>query len=426
MKHASADLALQVRNLGKCYRLGASAGAGGYRTLREEIVGWPRRWADRWRGGRDAETFWALQDVSFDVARGEVLGVIGRNGAGKSTLLKILSRIMAPTAGSADIYGRVGSLLEVGTGFHPELTGRENIFLSGAILGLRRAEVRQRFDEIVAFAEVEQFLDTPCKHYSSGMYMRLGFAVAAHLQTEILLVDEVLAVGDAEFQRRCLGKMSEIAGGGRTVLFVSHNMAAVEQLCSRGVVLERGRAAFLGKIDAAIAAYRSQIARTGAASYERTGRGGHSAWIAAAQLRNAHQQVGGCIAMSDAIEILVEVFTETARHLALSVQVREMGGAPLVHCPSGDVGQIIPVEAGRHRVRVVLPALLLYPGVYSLRLVLTAARGGAFDVLDIVEELALTVEQDAAVCARPLLRSAGVVYVRPLWEYTGRLWSENS
>lgn len=420
MKHASADLALQVRNLGKSYRLGASAGAGGYRTLREEIVGWPRRWAARRSAARKAETFWALQDVSFDVPRGEVLGVIGRNGAGKSTLLKILSRIMAPTAGSADIYGRVGSLLEVGTGFHPELTGRENIFLSGAILGLRRAEVRQRFDEIVAFAEVERFLDTPCKHYSSGMYMRLGFAVAAHLQTEILLVDEVLAVGDAEFQRKCLGKMSEIAGGGRTVLFVSHNMAAVRQLCGRGAVLERGRVSFLGEIDAAIEAYRSQFMQAGGARYVRSGRGPQSAWIVAAHLQGPDHRPAGSVAMSEPFKIIMDVQTDTARRLALSVQIREMGGAPLLHCPSADVGQLIPVEAGGHRVEVGFPALFLYPGLYSLRLVLTAAGGGAFEVLDAVEELTLTVEQDPAVCARPLLRSAGVFYLRPQWGYAGR------
>ncbi|MFN8447797.1 MAG: ABC transporter ATP-binding protein [Anaerolineae bacterium] len=186
------------------------------------------------------ETFWALQDVSFEVKQGEVLGIIGRNGAGKSTLLKILSRITKPTVGYAEVYGRVGSLLEVGTGFHPELTGRENIFLNGAILGMTRREIQRRFDEIVDFAEVEQFLDTPVKRYSSGMYMRLAFAVAAHLDPEILIVDEVLAVGDAKFQEKCLGKMSEVAKGGRTVLFVSHNMNAVEELCTCAMLLNRG------------------------------------------------------------------------------------------------------------------------------------------------------------------------------------------
>ena len=206
-------------------------------------------------GGNASEEFWALKDVDFEIKRGEVVGIIGRNGAGKSTLLKILSRITEPTEGRVTINGRIGSLLEVGTGFHPELTGRENIYLNGAILGMRRAEIRRKFDEIVAFAEIEKFLDTPVKRYSSGMYVRLAFAVAAHLEPEILLVDEVLAVGDAEFQRKSLGKMSDVANGGRTVLFVSHNLAAVRSLCSRAFLFERGKLAFGGDVSAALTSY---------------------------------------------------------------------------------------------------------------------------------------------------------------------------
>ena len=190
---------------------------------------------------RRVNTIWALKDVSFEVQQGEVVGIIGRNGAGKSTLLKILSRITDPTEGRVEIHGRVGSLLEVGTGFHPELTGRENIYLNGAILGMKQAEIERKFDEIVAFAEIEKFLDTPVKRYSSGMYVRLAFAVAAHLEPEILLVDEVLAVGDAEFQKKCLGKMGDVAKEGRTVLFVSHNMGAVTTLCKRGILLDTGK-----------------------------------------------------------------------------------------------------------------------------------------------------------------------------------------
>ena len=192
------------------------------------------------------EEFWALKDVSFEIQRGDRVGIIGRNGAGKSTLLKILSRITDPTRGRIEINGRVASLLEVGTGFHPELTGRENIFLNGAILGMSRTEIRQKFDEIVAFAEVEQFLDTPVKRYSSGMYVRLAFAVAAHLEPEILIVDEVLAVGDAQFQKKCLGKMNDISKGGRTIIFVSHNMAAVKSLCNRGIVIKNGNLVYSG------------------------------------------------------------------------------------------------------------------------------------------------------------------------------------
>ncbi|HSF82418.1 MAG TPA: ABC transporter ATP-binding protein [Anaerolineales bacterium] len=235
------DIAIHVENLGKQYKIGAQVDR--YRTLRDSIVEaakWPVRVLRRQRSTSN-DTIWALNDVSFDVRRGEVLGVIGRNGAGKSTLLKILSRVTEPSSGYAEIHGRVGSLLEVGTGFHPELTGRENIALNGAILGMRRAEIERKFDEIVDFSGVEKFIDTPVKRYSSGMYLRLAFAVAAHLEPEILVVDEVLAVGDAEFQRKCLGKMSEVAQEGRTVLFVSHNMSAVLRLTQEAIILEKGR-----------------------------------------------------------------------------------------------------------------------------------------------------------------------------------------
>jgi lipopolysaccharide transport system ATP-binding protein len=209
-----------------------------------------------------SEEFWALKDVSFDVQEGEVLGIIGRNGAGKSTLLKILSRITEPTAGRVTLRGRVASLLEVGTGFHPELTGRENIFLNGAILGMTRAEIRKKFDEIVAFAEVERFLDTPVKHYSSGMYVRLAFAVAAHLEPEILVVDEVLAVGDAQFQKKCLGKMQDVSSKeGRTVLFVSHNMVAVRSLCSRAILLRTGQKIADAPVNDVLNVYQNQNCR---------------------------------------------------------------------------------------------------------------------------------------------------------------------
>lgn len=247
------DAMIRIENLGKRYRLGKSER---YKSLRESLSDafrTPLRYL-RGRKGPDeayeaARELWALREVSFDVGLGEVVGIIGRNGAGKSTLLKVLSRITEPTTGTVDITGRVGSLLEVGTGFHPELTGRENIFLNGAILGMPSAEIRRKFDEIVAFAEVEKFLDTPVKRYSSGMYTRLAFAVAAHLEPEILVVDEVLAVGDAAFQKKCLGKIGDVARHGRTVLFVSHNMAAVTQLCTRAVWLDQGRVKEIGPTD---------------------------------------------------------------------------------------------------------------------------------------------------------------------------------
>jgi lipopolysaccharide transport system ATP-binding protein len=251
--------AIRVDDLAKLYRLGERAHCG---SLGERLAGLVRRGGGKADG---ADEIWALKHVSFAVQPGEVVGIIGRNGAGKSTLLKILSRITEPTKGAIELRGRVSSLLEVGTGFHPELTGRENVYLNGSILGMRKAEIDRKFDRIVDFAGVERFLDTPVKRYSSGMQVRLAFAVAAHLEPEILIVDEVLAVGDAEFQRKCLGKMGEVAGGGRTVLFVSHNMAAVENLCRRAVVLNSGEVAFDGPATQAIVGYLSTLAHDSAA-----------------------------------------------------------------------------------------------------------------------------------------------------------------
>jgi len=243
------DVAVSVRGLSKSYSIAHNAAK--HTTAGEALMHRLRHPFAR----EERETFWALNDVSFDIQRGDVVGIIGRNGAGKSTLLKILSRITEPTTGQIDLYGRVGSLLEVGTGFHAELTGRENIFLNGAILGMSRAEIARQFDAIVDFSGTEQFLDTPVKRYSSGMYVRLAFAVAAHLNPEILIVDEVLAVGDAEFQKKCLGKMKEVSEGGRTVLFVSHNMEAVSKLCNKSLLMHNGSLAFNGAIQETVTQY---------------------------------------------------------------------------------------------------------------------------------------------------------------------------
>jgi lipopolysaccharide transport system ATP-binding protein len=262
---------VEVRGVSKAYTLGTI----GATSLKDELA---RLWVRMRTGeGRARSAFWALSDVSFEVEPGEVVGIIGRNGAGKSTLLKLLSRITRPTAGAITLRGRVASLLEVGTGFHPDLTGRDNIFLNGAILGMQRAEIRRKFDDIVAFAEVDAFIDTPVKRYSSGMYVRLAFAVAAHLEPEILIVDEVLAVGDAAFQAKCLGKINEVSGrNGRTVLFVSHNMAAVQSLCGRGIFLDAGRVVAEGDTAAIVAAYqRTALAWAGQPLESRADRTGH-------------------------------------------------------------------------------------------------------------------------------------------------------
>lgn len=263
------NIAIQAEMLGKEYRIGKRQER--YKTLRDtvaDVVAAPFRRAGRLLGGRAAgaaeldQRIWALRDVSFEIRQGEAVGIVGRNGAGKSTLLKILSRVTEPTRGLAEIRGRVGSLLEVGTGFHPELTGRENIYLNGAILGMKRAEIDRKFDEIVAFAEVDLFIDTPLKHYSSGMYLRLAFAVAAHLEPEILIVDEVLAVGDARFQKKCLAKMSDVGKEGRTVLFVSHNMQAITRLCERAMLFDEGRITQSGPAHEIVSLYLNSGQRT--------------------------------------------------------------------------------------------------------------------------------------------------------------------
>jgi lipopolysaccharide transport system ATP-binding protein len=269
------DTVIKVENLSKKYILGHQRQES-YTTLRDSIANSAKGLLKPFQRGESqvadssSEEFWALKDVSFEIKQGDRVGIIGRNGAGKSTLLKILSRITEPTNGSIRIRGRVASLLEVGTGFHPELTGRENISLNGAILGMSKAEILRKFDEIVAFAEVEKFLDTPVKRYSSGMYVRLAFSVAAHLEPEILIVDEVLAVGDAQFQKKCLGKMSEVASEGRTILFVSHNMAAIRTLCSTAIMLNKGNISCIGSVSDCLTAYETDNVKDQGAIWKRS------------------------------------------------------------------------------------------------------------------------------------------------------------
>src|SRR5918999_5248840 len=333
------EIAVRTEKLGKAYTLGMNR--RGYGTLRESVVDAARRSVQRIAGRhpeRPAEdTLWALRDLSLTIDPGEVVGLIGHNGAGKSTLLKILSRITEPTTGWADVTGRVGSLLEVGTGFHPELTGRENVYLNGAILGMRRSEIRGRFDEIVAFAEVERFLDTPVKRYSSGMSVRLAFAVAAHLEPEVLLVDEVLSVGDATFQRRSLAKMAEVAREGRTVIFVSHNLGTIRALCDRGVLLQQGETVTDGPVEEAIAAYLAMLEN--AASQDLLGRTDRSSGgrgetrIRSVGIRDHTTGHWGVVVGGGATTIAVEV-TDTLPEMECKLIIANSLGQPITRLDS--------------------------------------------------------------------------------------------
>jgi len=390
------DTAVHVAGIGKQYHLGAAQAR--YSTLRDQLrtvaASSLRALVRRGRRAEAKPSFWALKDVSFDVKQGDVVGIIGRNGAGKSTLLKILSRITEPTEGSADIRGRVGSLLEVGTGFHPELTGRENVFLNGAILGMTRAEIKRRFDEIVAFAEVEKFIDTPVKHYSSGMYMRLAFAVAAHLEPEILIVDEVLAVGDAEFQAKCLGKMGQAAKSGRTVLFVSHNLTAIRNLCSCGIVLQQGRVAFQG--DAASAAdwyvTKSTAASASLQLADRTDRTGSGrAKITGFEILNEQGSPVATIASGETVTF--RIACRTASPLRLDNVVGSVG----IGLPSGSFDLLLRSTFGSNSLTIddettiscTVRDFPLADGNYSLTLFLSYRDS---EVLDwVVDAATLTV-----------------------------------
>jgi len=370
-------VAIRVEGISKKYRIAPSV-LKNYRTLQEELLRLPQRlWAAARGGGARQEEFWALQDVSFEVQEGEALGIVGRNGAGKSTLLKVLSRITDPTRGRAEIYGRVGSLLEVGTGFHAELTGRENIFLNGAVLGMRRHEIERRFDEIVAFAEVEQFLETPVKHYSSGMYMRLAFAVAAHLEPEILMVDEVLAVGDIAFQRKCLGKMREVANSGRTVLFVSHNINAVEELCQSALLLEHGRVV---RLDSDVRAVLKQYlfgeqSTSLVAEWHNRGTEFRNPWFLPLRFFIADAQGGyHPMPVSNDDEFYVQIegeISEPNPSLSVGYAMYAEDGALLYSSYQTDAAEQAwpPMGAGHCVLRSRVPARFLNEGTYRVELV---------------------------------------------------------
>jgi lipopolysaccharide transport system ATP-binding protein len=367
--------AIRVENLGKKYRVTRDRGRTNYRTLRESLIdaaaGPIRRLRHGFGKPDSAEDFWALTDVSFDVRPGEVVGIIGRNGAGKSTLLKILSRITKPTAGRVEINGRVGSLLEVGTGFHPELTGRENIYLNGSILGMSKKEIDRRFDEIVSFAEVERFLDTPVKRYSSGMYVRLAFAVAAHLEPEVLIVDEVLAVGDAEFQKKCMHQMKRVSSSGRTILFVSHNMAAVENLCTTCLFFSAGCLAAAGPTQKVIADYQAHWGSTGGWKVDLAGhrnRTGSEVRKLQTLTFSSDGEPTATIKMGDHLEIAIDYRCVTqARHVKVGLMLEDARGyrvvsfSPTFQCPH--LFRNAPLSG---RAVCSIPSLNLVDGYYTV------------------------------------------------------------
>ncbi len=387
------QVAIKVEALSKSYRLGAEQQES-YRTLRETIMTaaaspW-RRFVQRSGGGRrngcaattkrNGDELWALKDVSFEVQPGEVVGIIGRNGAGKSTLLKILSRITEPTSGRAQFRGRIGSLLEVGTGFHPELTGRENIYLNGSILGMLRREIASKFDEIVAFAEIERFLDTPVKRYSSGMYVRLAFAVAAHLEPEILLVDEVLAVGDAQFQKKCLGQMENIAQCGRTVLFVSHQMSAVQRLCKQCLLFDKGRLESFGPKNEIIARYLSKGAERDQPNQwidltAAAGRGSRQARFVTMRFRCPDGRMADHPYPDSPLEIELSIESDAPRRVdGLAITFSDRYGTKLVNVDTVVVGEPVWLDRGTNEFLVKIKELHLNPDTYVLGLWLANAN----------------------------------------------------
>lgn len=390
---------ITVENLGKKYSLRHISSQQPYIALRDVMSDGVKNLGKSLFGRGSTtppitqnEDFWALRNISFNVRQGERIGIIGRNGAGKSTLLKVLSRITEPTTGSIRIKGRVASLLEVGTGFHPELTGRENVFLNGAILGMSRAEIKRKFDEIVCFAEIERFLDTPVKRYSSGMYVRLAFAVAAHLEPEILVVDEVLAVGDAEFQKKCLGKMENVAKEGRTVLFVSHNMLAVRELCTTAVVLKRGEVDYNGNVYQAIEHYltdKSDIA--GEVSWESpaTAPGNHQVKLKAVRILS-DGVLTGTPNIDKEIEIQVDYWNlEKDGRRLVSIHLNNSMGYMIFSSANFNCCTTIPdpwlqkkYPVGTFRTSCVIPASLLNNGAYSITLYINGVGAGDNIILE--------------------------------------------
>lgn len=404
---------IQVDGLSKRYRLGASTSR--HLRLGEALGHWAlepaRRWLRRKSTTADA-SFWALEDVDFKVGRGDVVGVIGKNGAGKSTLLKILSRITEPTKGRAVLRGRVASLLEVGTGFHGELTGRENVYLNGAFLGMRKREIDRKFDAIVEFSEVEAFIDTPVKRYSSGMYVRLAFAVAAHLEPEILLVDEVLAVGDAEFQRKCLGKMNDIADEGRTVLFVSHNMSAVQRLCASAILLRKGRIATAGETNSVVSEYL-RSSDGGSTSFQADSLTGRQQLLSVRLFDSRGAPLEKALSTEPFTFELAYLLPDRSPGVRVGIGLLSHDGIVIFTSNCLDTAVSAPSRAGRYTARVTVPGDVLLPGDYHLAVCIYDDSA----VLDLHEPaVSLTVEPGPSNLYLSAVRRKGFVQVPCRWE----------
>jgi lipopolysaccharide transport system ATP-binding protein len=396
------DVAIKIEGVGKRYAVGKQKDS----SLRGSLGGLLKSAASK------GEDFWALKDISFEVNKGEVIGVIGKNGAGKSTLLKVLSQITKPTEGRIEINGRVASLLEVGTGFHPELTGRENIYLNGTILGMSRKEVKAKFDEIVEFSGVEKFIDTPVKHYSSGMYVRLAFAVAAHLEPEILIIDEVLAVGDAEFQKKCLGKMKDVAEKGRTVIFVSHNMAAVEKLCTKCFLLNHGELEFSGTSSETISKYLNS-SNLNQYFWERDQPSEGKAYFTSIKVYQENQldiTTSGKLKVEFKYEIIEEL-SSLNLHLALL----DNYGQVIFSSAPEDSGIKKSLEIGKYTSIVEFPEDLLVPMGYSLKLILWNNFSGSFITYDVNEKIKFKpIETPSLINNTPGGRS-GIIALKCNW-----------
>ena len=409
---------ISVENVSKLYYIGRSSSDSGnnHPTLRESLGSFLKQPLKSLKRTTEVqvEELWALQDINFTVEQGEIVGIVGRNGAGKSTLLKILSRITQPTSGRIELHGRVGSLIEVGTGFHPELTGRENVFLNGAILGMKRREILDKFDEIVSFAELERFIDTPVKYYSSGMYMRLAFAVAAHLEPEILIVDEVLSVGDAAFQKKCLGKMEQVASGGRTVLYVSHALATVQRLCTSAILLTNGKIETQGPTEAVTSCYLDQTNEAGTKLYwEREVPATSPAYFERVYLADESDQPVNYVSTASTLRVVLEfVLTKSFNQLQLGIGLLDDAGGQIFGSVPEDSYLESPKAAGRYQAVMQFPPEILLGKTYGLKAMLYVPTPEMFDC---VNSLRFEVQETASLGNNVQGGRAGFLAVRCDW-----------